>query len=260
MNIAVIKLSGKSIEQFMQIEFQKSLVDSLIAKGKKVVIVHGAGKQISEWADALGHQSEFINGQRVTDQKMMDIVVAVQGGIINKKIISSMNANGYHAVGLSGIDGNLFSVDIIDEKLGFVGKPKIKGSANYIFKMLEHESIPVFSSICMNDAGEIINVNADLFTSELAAVLGAEEVYFFSDISGVIIDGKTVKFMEEQDIFDGIAQNKITGGMIPKLTSSLELVKKGISKVWIGNQLIINNNFETEGGTFVVRSSAKLAV
>jgi acetylglutamate kinase len=99
-----------------------------------------------------------------------------------------------------------------------------------------------------------MNVNADLFAMALAEAIHADSVIFLSDIDGVKIYGVTQTHISESDIHHGITNGEIIEGMIPKLQSSLSLIKKGINKVWIGNDLLEITNSSNSKGTWVVSS------
>lgn len=249
MKIVLIKLSGKIIEE---LEGNYSLVEIIsyfTKRNKKVIVVHGGGKQITQWATKLGIESNFLNGQRVTSEKMIEVVAAVQAGLLNKRIVSALIKNNISAIGVSGVDGNSFRAEIDNAALGFVGKPVRTGSLDWLGKILFDGFVPVFSSICMNKSGNLINVNADYFVKELAKEFAVDEVYYFSDISGILIDGKTKSRLNAKEIEFWINNGEITDGMIPKVNSALSLTYCGVHKIWIGNNF---NLFNNGGGTEIV--------
>src|SRR5690606_23351438 len=121
--------------------------------------------------------------------------------------------------------------------------------------------VPVFSSMCRDKNGNLMNINADVFAKELAVTLNADTVFFLSDVNGVKLNGTMQNVLIEEEILDGISSGQITDGMIPKLQSCLSLIKSGIHKVWIGSDLLnINFNehlFESNlKGTWIVESKA----
>jgi acetylglutamate kinase len=237
MKTAVVKLSGKAIDDFIKNPEWLDVIKELHSGYDGLVIVHGAGNQISEWTNALGGQNNFINGQRITDEFSMNIVAAVQAGMVNSRIVSHLCSNDLNALGLTGIDNNLFVADYTDDRLGFVGVPKANKNAAWLNELMLSLTIPVFSSICRDKAGNLMNVNADIFTNILASLLEAEAVFFVSDVKGVVLNGIIKKEIRANEISKGIADNEITGGMIPKLESCVSLLKSGVKKVWIGNSL-----------------------
>ena len=260
MKIAVVKLSGKAIEDFISNPGCLKVIKKLHANYDGLIIVHGAGNQISEWTTALGGENNFINGQRVTDEFSMNVVAAVQAGMINSRITGFLCSRDLNASGLTGIDNNIFVADYTDDKLGFVGVPKINKNISWLKDLMLTSTIPVFSSICRDESGNLMNVNADIFTNILAASLNAETVFFVSDVKGVILNDKVKKEICQDEITEGINNKQITGGMIPKLQSCAALINAGVKKVWIGNNLSGLLNTGSSGiteGTWIVNDNKK---
>jgi acetylglutamate kinase len=258
MKIVILKLSGKALTQFTTNKKYVELLSNLKSIYDGVLIVHGAGKMISEWSNAMNLSASFVNGHRKTTREIMDVVSAVQGGLTNSKITGFLHANGFEAAGLNGIDRNLFVADYLNKDLGFVGVPKLTGKIDWLKEMMRSGVIPVYSSVCRDNDGNLMNVNADLFAKELAISLAADTVLFVSDINAVKIEGVDVGEMSEEDIINGIKKGQITDGMIPKLESSIELIKKSVKKVWIGNnptELGFNAELQIgKSGTWIVES------
>ncbi|MGE5400949.1 MAG: acetylglutamate kinase [Ignavibacteriales bacterium] len=259
MQVAVLKISGKALNEVLTDEAWVNSIKMLQQNYGGVVIVHGAGQTISEWSSALGLEVKFSKGQRVTTAGIMEVVAAVQAGVLNAKIVSRLVTAGINAVGLTGIDRNTFVAENIDRDLGFVGVPRLVNSTEWIIELLNKNIVPVFSSVCRDSTGNLMNVNADYFTEILAASLQASSVYFVSDVQGVRLGGSIQHEINEEKIVSGINNGEITDGMIPKLNSCLELLNKGINKIWIGAknpEEISNENNSTEGsGTWVVQSA-----
>jgi len=258
MKIVVLKLSGKALHEFTTNSHHVDMMNDLKSHYDGVVVVHGAGKMISEWSETMNVATSFINGHRKTTKETMDIVSVVQGGLTNSTITSHLHAKGFEATGLNGIDRGLFVADYLDKELGYVGKPILTGSVGWLKTLMQEGVIPVYSSVCRDVDGNLMNVNADLFTKELAIALNADTVLFVSDVEAVQIAGNTMQQMSEHDIKSGIENGHITDGMIPKLESSVELLNKAVKKVWIGNNptklkfksALLNDM----GGTWIVES------
>jgi acetylglutamate kinase len=269
MKTAVIKFSGKALDDFFTNKRWIELIFNLKKTYEGIVLIHGAGNKISEWSYALGIEPQFIEGQRVTDRYTMEVVAAVQSGLLNAKIVSHLQVNNFSAVGLSGIDRGLFTAEYVNEKLGFVGSPKATGNPDWIYSLLKENVIPVFSSLCKDENGNLMNVNADVFTHALAKVISADTVFFLSDVNGVKLNGTTQGFIVDSEIEDSIQNGHITDGMIPKLKSCKKLIEDGINKVWIGSELFdinfseliplagsgFNHSFNLKG-TWIVESKA----
>ncbi len=263
MKIILLKLSGKALNEFAKNHHYINMIKELKLHYNGVVIVHGAGKKISEWASAMNIASSFVNGQRKTTKEIMEVVSAVQGGLLNAQITSFLHANGIEAAGLNGIDRDLFIADYLDKKLGFVGIPKLNGDITWLKDLMQSGVVPVYSSVCRDVDGNLMNVNADFFAKELAISLSADTVLFVSDVQAVKIEGTNIQKMTKHDIKCGIEKGYITGGMIPKLESSVELINKDVRKVWIGNnptKLKFNSTlFNDTDGTWIVESK-KVAI
>ncbi len=259
MKTAVIKISGKAINEFSNTDKWISMLKDLYENFSGIAIVHGAGNNISEWSGKLGLETKFINGQRVTTGAQMEVVAAVQAGLINSRLTAKLNSFGFESTGLSGIDRNTFTAEYFNKELGFVGKPILTGSAKWIFDLLKSNVIPVFSSVCRDAAGNLMNVNADIFAEVLAVAINADTVFFISDVEGVTINGSVKKTLTEEEIINGIINGDVTGGMIPKLNSCMELLKKGINKIWIGSRLNFysrqNKDEESENGTWIINTN-----
>ena len=250
MNNCLIKISSKAISSFVDQQILRTQLQNLYEKYDGFLIVHGAGKEITEWSNKFGIESKFIDGQRVTTKEQMRIVAAVQAGLINSELCAKINATGFSASGYSGIDRDTFIVDQLFPKLGFVGKPTLNGSIGWINNLLKENIIPVFSSVCRDKEGNLVNVNADIFAEQLAMHLKVNTVIFLSDVNGVKINGNIEKEITSKNIIDGIKSGDITDGMIPKLMSCSSLLENGIEKIWIGstqNSLFNNKNNNTNG-------------
>jgi len=258
MKILVLKLSGKVMDDLFINDFQIEIIRELKISYDAIVIVHGGGNIISQWSEKLGIQSKFWNGHRITDINTMEVVVAVQAGLLNGKLVSRLQTNQINSIGLTGIDNGLFKAEYLNEELGFVGNPVFTGNKDWLISILKDGIVPVFSSVCRDNKGNLMNVNADLFTQELAIAIQADTVIYLSDIEGVKLNGFIQNLLTETDIKTGFEKKQVTDGMIPKLESCLELLKTGINKVWIGNDLsAFNDSLENKlKGTWIVNSEA----
>jgi acetylglutamate kinase len=258
MKILLLKLSGKVMDDLFVNDFQIEIIKELKNSYDAVIIVHGGGIRITQWSEKLGIKTKFWNGHRITDSSTMEVVVAVQAGLINGKLVSRLQTNHINSIGLTGIDNGLFSAEYLNEELGFVGIPVFTGKKDWLISILKDGIVPVFSSVCQDNKGNLMNVNSDLFTKELAIAIQADTVIYLSDIEGVKINGFIQSHLTGTDIKTGFDNKQITDGMIPKLESCLDLLKAGINKVWIGNDLsAFNDSLETKlKGTWIVNSEA----
>ena len=214
--------------------------DIVLAKqvGINPVVVHGGGPQIGEMLARLAIKSEFIDGLRVTDKESVGIVEMVLSGQINKQIVTSINAAGGHAVGLSGKDAQLIEArklrrsqrdpdsnieQILD--LGFVGEPaRINPGILQVFK--KSDIIPVIAPIGIGPNGETYNINADTVAGAVATALGAAKLVMLTDVAGVMdASGDLISRMSAAEARALMQDDTITGGMIPKLETCLNYVE-----------------------------------
>jgi acetylglutamate kinase len=210
------------------------------------VIVHGGGPQIGKTLEALGIESTFVDGQRVTDENMIDVVEMVLGGKINKEIVSLINRHGGKAVGVTGKDGGLIYAkrykkvkkcpetngpEIID--LGLVGE--ITRVDPQILRTLDRdEFIPVIAPIGRGEDGETLNINADFVAGKIASSLKAEKLVLMTDVEGV--KDQYQKLIPEMDIKQAkelIEQEVVSGGMTPKVRCCLDALAEGAHKTHI---------------------------
>ncbi|MBC8269845.1 MAG: acetylglutamate kinase [Rhodospirillaceae bacterium] len=209
--------------------------------GSNPVVVHGGGPQIGDMLDRLKVKSEFVEGLRVTDKETIDIVEMVLSGSINKQIVSSINAAGGFAIGLSGKDGNLIVAEklrrskrdpdsnierILD--LGLVGEPKV--ITTHVLENFEESDItPVIAPICVSSKGETLNVNADTAAGAIAAALSAKRLLMLTDVAGVLdSEGKLITHLNVSEAEKLIKDGVIKGGMIPKVETCLHAINQGV--------------------------------
>ncbi|NPA04061.1 MAG: acetylglutamate kinase [Epsilonproteobacteria bacterium] len=234
--IFVIKYGGSAQTlQTLKESFAQD-ISLLYTVGIKVVIVHGGGKQITEILKRLGIDTHFIEGQRVTTPEIMEIVEMVLSGDINKEIVSLLNSYKAKAIGISGKDANFIQAKPKDlEKFGYTGVVE-KVDPSVIEKLLEEQFIPVIAPIGAGEGlGHIgFNINADLCASQIAGALKAKKIIFLTDTPGVLDkDKKLISTLDKFQIEELIANGTISGGMIPKVTASLEALNLGVEKAHI---------------------------
>jgi acetylglutamate kinase len=209
--------------------------------GLNPVIVHGGGPQIGEVLRAMGKESRFVQGMRVTDQATMDVVEMVLGGKVNKEIVANINHHDGRAVGLSGKDGRLIvarkmemkainpdtlTPEIID--VGLVGE--VEQIHPEIIRTLEDSGfIPVIAPVGVGLRGETYNINADLVAGRIAGALKAEKLILLTDVEGVKDkDGRLISTIDTQRVPDLINDGTIFGGMIPKLNCCIDAISEGV--------------------------------
>ena len=234
--IVVIKYGGNAMvnETLKQQVMEDIALLWLI--GVKVVLVHGGGPEISQTMKAMGKESVFVNGLRVTDAESIDIVKMVLAGKVNKDLVNLIQMKGGHAVGLSGLDGGILEATMKDEALGFVGEIT-KVRTQPITDLLEKNYIPIISTIASDRQGNVYNVNADTATAHIAGALEAERMIMMTDIAGILRDKDDpttliphVTVEEAQALYE---EGVISGGMIPKVDCCIEAIGHGVKHVVI---------------------------
>ncbi len=209
--------------------------------GINPVIVHGGGPQIGAMLERLKIQSEFVDGLRVTDGATVGVVEMVLSGQINKEIVASIGVAGGRAVGLSGKDAQLITVEKLKrtardpdsniEKvldLGFVGDPK-HIDVHVLNVLRETDIIPVIAPLGLDEDGQTFNINADTVAGAIAGAMKATRLLLLTDVEGVL--DKDKRLIPEMTIADATAFRKdgtLTGGMIPKVETCVEAVQAGV--------------------------------
>jgi acetylglutamate kinase len=269
----VIKYGGHAMGDAALAEtFARDIV-LLKQSGVNPVVVHGGGPQIGALLDKLGIKSEFKDGLRVTDQDTMDVVEMVLAGSINKQIVAAINKQGGKAVGISGKDAGLMTVrklekEVVDPDsnllkvvdLGFVGEPT-KVDPHIIDVIIASDLIPVVAPLGVSREGDTYNVNADTFAGDLAARMLAKRLLLLTDVEGVLDNtGKLVQQLTVDEARALIEDGIISGGMIPKIRSCIQVVQNGVEAVVIINgktpHAVLLELF-TEHGAGTLLSSAR---
>lgn len=202
--------------------------------GIRPVVVHGGGPQISQLMARLGKESEFRDGLRVTDAETIDIARMVLVGQVNPQIVAAINVHGNLAVGVSGEDGGLIRAEARDPALGFVGDVAAIDPA-VVRRLLDDEFIPVVATIGTDADGQSYNINADTVAAEMAIALGAEKLIYLTDIDGVRRDvddpSSLIRQVSPDELDRLVAEGVIGGGMIPKVASCTDAVRRGVPRV-----------------------------
>lgn len=265
----VIKYGGSVMEND---ELKKKFIEDvalLKLVGINIVIVHGGGKRINAMLDKVNLDVEFIQGQRVTDENVMDIVEMVLSGSVNKDLSACLSAHGIHAVGLSGKDSNLLKAekkyvagkDGSKLDLGYVGQIK-EVNKNLLHDLINAEYVPIISPVASGFNGETFNVNADYVAGAVSGALEAEKLILLSDIKGLYKDindeDSFISEINTDTIKEYIADGTIAGGMIPKMQCCMDAIEKGAKEVAIidgrvAHSLLIEIFTHAGSGTMVTK-------
>jgi len=238
--------------------------------GINPIVVHGGGPQIATMLQKLGLESRFEEGLRVTDAKTVEIVEMVLAGSINKEIVAMINAEGEWAIGLCGKDGNMVFAEkarktVIDPDsniervldLGFVGEP-VEVDRTLLDLLARSEMIPVIAPVAPGRDGHTYNINADIFAGAIAGALAAKRLLFLTDVAGVLDrDGRLLKELTVAEARELIRDGTISGGMIPKVETCIEAIRRGVEGVVILNgktahSVLLELFTERGAGTLIV--------
>ena len=245
--VTLIKIGGNIIDN--PTELSQFLSDFSKIEGYKI-LVHGGGKSATKMAESIGLVPQMIDGRRITDAAMLDVVVMIYAGQINKNIVAQLQAKNTNAMGFSGADGNLIQSDKRNHptiNYGFVGDVK-KVNTQLLETLLSNGIVPVFCAITHDGKGQLLNTNADTIASELAIALS--EVFditlnYCFEKPGVLYDAEDDSSVIEninQELYSKLkAEKAIHSGMIPKLDNCFNSLSKGVQKIKIGHHRMLQD-------------------
>ncbi len=239
----VIKYGGSAMQDPELLEKTTGDIALLHYVGIKPVIVHGGGPAISEMLERLGIESRFHNGLRVTDEATMEVTEMVLSGKVNKRMVRELSLHGLDAVGISGEDGGLFSVQARgtnsnspSPELGYVGEIR-SVNTKLLQVLIDAGCLPVLGPVSMAADGTTFNINADDAAVAVAAALKAEKLVYLSDVPGVLKDkddpDSLIASLFTTEAEELIQTGTVSGGMIPKVECALQAVSAGVGSVHI---------------------------
>lgn len=252
--LTIVKVGGAIVEDSEKLN---ELLDNFAAIEGAKVLVHGGGRRATKVAAALGIESKMVNGRRITDVDMLEVVTMVYGGLVNKNIIAKLQAKGINAIGLTGADMDVIHShkrpvkDGID--FGFVGDVE-RVDANKIKLLINGGITPVMAPLTHDGQGNILNTNADTIASEtakaLAALYDVTLIYSFEKkgvLSNPDDDDSVIPVITRTDFNKYVADGTIAGGMIPKIENALAAVDAGVKQVVI----TLANAIDGKHGTII---------
>ena len=233
----VVKYGGNAM---ISPELREAVIRDIILLhlvGIQVVVVHGGGPEISAMLKKIGKESRFVDGLRYTDAETMDVVQQVLCGKVNKNLVAQLNRLGGQAIGLCGMDGQLFQAERLDEKYGLVGRIT-QVNPEPVENALTSGYIPVVSTVAQGvDADTAYNINADTAAAKLAEAMGAEKLILLTDVRGLLRDPKDeetlIHVVRTYEVPELVASGVISGGMIPKLECCVDAIHGGVERVHI---------------------------
>ena len=238
--LTIVKVGGAVVEDEGQLS--QLLRDFSAIEGRKV-LVHGGGRKATKMAERLGIETKMVEGRRITDADMLEVVTMVYGGLVNKNLVARLQANGVNALGLTGADANAIRSHKRPLKngvdYGFVGDVD-QADGNMLSRLIEAGITPVMAPLTHDGEGHILNTNADTIASETAKALAAHydvTLIFSFEKKGVLSNpddnDSVIATINHADFECYKADGTISGGMLPKIENALHAVDAGVSKVII---------------------------
>ena len=250
--LTVVKVGGAVVEDEEQLA--RLLNDFAAIEGNKV-LVHGGGRRATKVAASLGIESKMVNGRRITDRDMLEVVTMVYGGLVNKNVVARLQANGVNALGLTGADMDVLRSrkrpikDGID--FGYVGDVE-RADGKALQTLIEAGIVPVMAPLTHDGHGNILNTNADTIAGETAKALApfydVTLIYSFEK-KGVLAnpddDDSVIPMITPADFERYKADGIVAGGMIPKLENAFAAIDAGVGRVIITLASAIDGNHGT---------------
>ena len=238
--LTIVKVGGAVVEDEAQLT---ELLKAFAAiKGAKI-LVHGGGRRATKVAERLGIETKMVDGRRITDAAMLEVVTMVYGGLVNKHVVAMLQSQGVDAIGLTGADGD--AIRSVKRPLkngidyGFVGDVKKVDGAK-IAHFIDKNLVPVIAPLTHDGAGNILNTNADTMASEtakaLASLYDVTLIYSFEKkgvLSNPDDDDSVIPVITHEDFERYRADGTISGGMLPKIENALAAVDAGVGRVII---------------------------
>lgn len=238
-HLTIIKVGGKIVENPESLN--ALLKDFAAVEGKKL-LVHGGGRSATQMAARLGVETKMVDGRRITDEAMLEVVTMVYGGLVNKRIVAGLQALGVNAVGLTGADMNIVLSDkrkVSAVDYGWVGDVK-RVNAEAVATLIESGCCPVVAPLTHDGCGHMLNTNADTMAGEMAKAMAAHydvTLMFCFEKPGVLADenddSSLIPTITPAVLDDLKHRGVVSGGMIPKLDNAIACVSAGVESVVI---------------------------
>ena len=237
--LTIVKVGGKIVEEPSSLNHL--LQDFSALEGRKL-LVHGGGRSATALAERLGIETKMVNGRRVTDAEMLNVVTMVYGGLVNKNIVAGLQAAGVNALGLTGADMNIMRSEkrpVKEVDYGFVGDVK-EVSAGLLSSLIEQGVVPVLAPLTHDKKGNLLNTNADVIAGEAAKALADffdVTLVFCFEKKGVLEDegddDSVIPVITPELYEKYVSEGVIQGGMIPKLDNAFDGLRRGVKRVII---------------------------
>ncbi len=237
--VTVVKVGGAIVEEEERL---RGLLNSFCEVEGMKVLVHGGGRSATRIAASLGIESHMVDGRRITDDAMLDVVTMVYGGLVNKHIVASLVAGGVNALGITGADMNLIQAH--------KRTPAASGGVDYgwvgdvdscqgqtLGSLLRESIVPVIAPLTHDGQGHLLNTNADTMAATVAEALATSHevtLVFAFERAGVLggeDESSVIPHLNLGEYHHLRAEGVISGGMIPKLDNAFEAIAKGVRRV-----------------------------
>lgn len=227
------------------------------------ILIHGGGKIATKIGDQLGIKSQYVDGRRITDEATRDLVTMVYGGLINKKMVASLQALQCNALGVTGADGNLINAirrPVREIDYGYVGDITPEGvNSSFLYFLLKQNVTPVFAPLTYS-AGEMLNTNADTIASTIAISLSKHfdiRLIFCFEKKGALLDiddeASVIHQLNEATYKQLLAKGVFADGILPKLENAFSAIHAGVKEVLIGAALDLTKNIKEETAGTLIR-------
>lgn len=253
----VIKIGGNIVDDAAAL---KSFLQKFAAINAHKILIHGGGKIATSIGKQLGIEPNYINGRRITDAATIDLVTMVYGGLINKKLVASLQSMQCNAIGLTGADANIIPADkrpVAEIDYGFVGDIKNESvAAKNLQSFLENNMVPVIAPLTHDGQGQMLNTNADTIASALAVALSKQYdvrlIYCFEKkgvLENIENELSVIQLINKDKYQQLLTDKKLADGILPKIENAFAAIDSGVNEVLIGdaNDLLQNITENTIG-------------
>ena len=253
----VIKIGGNVIDNETAL---RQFLSSFVSADVKKILIHGGGKIATKIGDQLGIESKYINGRRITDEATIDVVTMVYGGLVNKKIVATLQSFNCNAIGLTGADANIIPAikrPVKDVDYGFAGDIKANDiNASILDILLQQNITPIIAPLTHDGKGQILNTNADTIASSLAVALSklydVRLIYCFEKkgiLTNVKDDNSVINLITKEKYIQLLEERKLFDGILPKIDNAFAAIDNGVKEVLIGHadDLLQNLTADTKG-------------
>ena len=233
----VIKFAGALLEDDATVRGLARQVAALAQEGHEILVVHGGGRMFTATLQRMAIESKFVAGLRVTDRETRDVAVMVFAGLLNKKLVTAISAEGQPAVGISAADAQCFTAEPmvhneVEGGLGYVGY--LTGlNAQFIESLWREGLVPVAPCLGLGSDNELYNINADHLAAACAEYLNADQLIYLTDVAGVLDGEKVLSAVTCEEVERLVQCRVVSGGMVLKLEAAKRAIEGGVREVRI---------------------------